>query len=102
MKIGKAISLDNIPMEFWKCLGDDGLEWLMELFNDIFRTTKMSHEWRFSTIILLYKNKDNIQDCNNYRGIKLLSHMMKLWQRVIEWRFRESVRISKKQLVYAR
>lgn len=34
-------------------------------------------------MILLYKNKD-IQNCNNYRGIKLLSHNMKVWERIVE------------------
>ena len=75
-------------MEIWKCLGDVGVDWLAELFNVIFRTGKMPSEWRPSVIIPLYKDKDDIQDCNNYRGIKLLSHTMKLWERVIEGRLR--------------
>lgn len=29
-----------------------------------------------------YKSKDDIQSCNNYRDIKLLSHNMKVWERV--------------------
>jgi len=28
---------------------------------------KMPKEWRFSTIVPLYKNKGDIQDCNNHR-----------------------------------
>lgn len=36
MKARKAIGPDNIPPEFWKCLGDEGLEWLTKLFNSIF------------------------------------------------------------------
>ena len=61
-------------MEVWKCLSEEGLEWLTKLFNIIFRTAKMPEEWRSSTVIPLYKNKGDIQDCNNFRGIKLLSH----------------------------
>ncbi|KAG5579910.1 hypothetical protein H5410_050537 [Solanum commersonii] len=34
----------------------------------------MPEEWRWSTMIPLYKNKGDIQNCNNYRSIKLLSH----------------------------
>ena len=37
------------------------------------------------------------QDCNNFRGIKLLSHTMKLWERVIERRLRKDVSISENQ-----
>ena len=73
-------------MEVWKCLSEEGLEWLTDLFNVIFRTAKMPEEWRSSTVIPLYKNKGDIQDCNNFRGIKLLSHTMKLWERVIKMR----------------
>jgi len=57
----------------------------------------MPREWRFSEVIPLYKNKGDIQDCNNYRGIKLLSHAMKLWERVIEIRLRKYIQISENQ-----
>jgi len=67
MKIGKAVGPDLIPVEICKCLGDEGIEWLVALFNVIFRTAKMPNEWRTSTIILFYKNKGDIQDCKNYR-----------------------------------
>ncbi|KAL6520853.1 hypothetical protein OROGR_017422 [Orobanche gracilis] len=39
----------------------------------------------------------DVQDCANYRGIKLMSHTMKLWERVIEQRLRRSVKISENQ-----
>ena len=74
MANGKTVGPDQIPVKVWKCMGEEGLEWLTELFNVIFKTAKMSREWRASTIIPLYKNKGDIQDCNNFRGIKLLSH----------------------------
>jgi len=57
----------------------------------------MPREWRLSTIIPLYKNKGDIQDCKNYRGIKLLSHTMKSWERVIERRLRKDILISENQ-----
>ena len=28
-------------MEVWNCLGEEGMEWLADLFNVIFRTVKM-------------------------------------------------------------
>ena len=87
MKSGKAVGPNLILVEIWKCLGEKGLDWLTELFNVTFRTVKMPTEWRTSTVIPLYKDKGGIQDCNNYRGIKLLSHTMKLWERVVESRF---------------
>jgi hypothetical protein len=57
----------------------------------------MSSAWRKSTLIPLYKNKGDVQDCANYRGIKLMSHTMKLWERVIEQRLRKKVQITENQ-----
>ena len=51
----------------------------------------MPEEWRISTLILIYKNKGNVQVYENYRGIKILNHTMKLWKRVIERRIRQEV-----------
>ena len=78
-------------------MGEEGLKWLVELFNVIVRTAKMPREWRLGTVISLYKNKWDIQDCNNYRGIKLVSHTMKLWERVIERRLPNDILISENQ-----
>jgi hypothetical protein len=97
MKSRRAVGPDGIPIEAWKCLGEKGLEWLTNLFNKIWRTNKMPNEWRKSTLVPLYKNKGDIQDCTNYRGIKLMSHTMKLWERVIESRLRKIVMISENQ-----
>jgi len=49
----------------------------------------MSDEWRRSTLIPIYKNRGDIQNCANYRGIKLMSRTMKLWEKVIERRLRK-------------
>ena len=42
------------------------------------------------------KNYD-IQRCNNYKGIKLLSYTMKLWARVIQKKLRRYIAMSDKQ-----
>ena len=48
-------------------------------------------------MVLIYKNKGDIQSYTNYRGIKLMSHTMKLWERVIEHRLRGTTRVSTNQ-----
>ena len=97
MKKGKAVGPDNIPAEAWKCLGQTGVEKLRHLFNGILETEKIPDEWRWSTLVPIYKNKGDIQDCGNYRGIKLISHTMKIWERVIDRRLRNEVSISPEQ-----
>ena len=52
---------------------------------------------RRSILVPIYKNKGDIQSCTNYRGIKLMSHTMKLWERVIEQRLRGTTQISTNQ-----
>ncbi|XP_070045831.1 secreted RxLR effector protein 78-like [Nicotiana tomentosiformis] len=42
-------------------------------------------------MVPVYKNKGDIQNCNNYHSIKLLSHTMKVWERVVELRVRRRV-----------
>ncbi|KAH1250174.1 LINE-1 retrotransposable element ORF2 protein [Glycine max] len=97
MSNGKAVGPDNIPIEVWKTLGDRGLGWLTELFNEIMRSKRMPEEWRRSTLVPIYKNKGDIQNCANYRGIKLMSHTMKLWERVIERRLRKETQVTENQ-----
>jgi len=97
MKSRKAIGPDSIPVEIWKSSGEDGVAWLTDFFNVIFKIARIPQEWRHSTIIPLYKNKGDAQNCKNYRGIKLLSHTLKLWEQVIEGRLKTSIEISKNQ-----
>ena len=48
-------------------------------------------------LIPIYKNKGYPPCCRNYSGIKLMSHTMKVWERIIETRLRDRVEISKQQ-----
>jgi uncharacterized Zn finger protein len=57
----------------------------------------MPDEWRRSILVPIFKNKGDIQNCTNYRGIKLMSHTMNLWERVIEHRLRKLTIVSKNQ-----
>ncbi|VFQ89174.1 unnamed protein product [Cuscuta campestris] len=50
------------------------------------KTARMPDEWRESLLVPLFKGKGDIQSCENYRGIKLLSHTMKIRERIIEYR----------------
>ena len=97
MKKGKALGPDNIPIEAWLTLGDLAIGYLTSLFNNLLAGENIPKEWRMSTLIPIYKNKGDVQDCGNYRGIKLMSHTMKLWERVVEARLRNCCSISHEQ-----
>ncbi|KAK3560232.1 hypothetical protein QTP86_002181 [Hemibagrus guttatus] len=91
MKSGKAVGPDDIPVEVWKCLGEVAVEFLTSLFNRVLESERMPEEWRRSVLVPIFKNKGDVQSSSNYRGIKLMSHTMKLWERVVEARLRKVV-----------
>ncbi|KAK3562738.1 hypothetical protein QTP86_006514 [Hemibagrus guttatus] len=97
MKSGKAVGPDDIPVEVWKCLGEAAVEFLTSLFNRVLESERMPEEWRRSVLVPIFKNKGDVQSCSNYRGIKLMSHSMKLWERVVEARLRKVVEICEQQ-----
>ena len=100
MKKGKAVGPDELPVEVWKCMGKMGIDFLTRLFNRLLMGERMPKEWRRSVLIQINKNKGDAQWCGNYREIKLMSHTMKVWERIIEARLRDRVEISKQQYRY--
>ena len=78
MKKGKAVGPDELPVDVWKCIGEMGIKFLTRLFNRLLMGKRMPEEWRRSVLIPIYKNKGDAQCCENYRGIKLMSHTMKI------------------------
>ena len=43
------------------------------------------------------QREGNIQECGNYRGIKMISHIMKIWERIIDRRLREETSMGEEQ-----
>ncbi|KAK3555368.1 hypothetical protein QTP86_014961 [Hemibagrus guttatus] len=97
MKSGKAVGPDDIPVEVWKCLGEAAVEFLASLFNRVLESERMPEEWRRIVLVPIFKNKGDVQSCSNYRGIKLMSHTMKVLERVVEARLRKVVEICEQQ-----
>ncbi|XP_066959107.1 uncharacterized protein [Macrobrachium rosenbergii] len=46
---------------------------------------------------IIYTEKGDIQDCANYRGIKLMSHTMEIWERIVDQRIREETSEGEEQ-----
>ena len=57
----------------------------------------MPEERKNNILVPLFKNKGDAQVCGNYKGIKLLSHTIKLWERVIKRRIRQQTVIIENQ-----
>ena len=97
MKKGKAFGPDEFPVEVWRCMREMGIKFLTRLFNRLLVGERMPEEWRRNVLIPLYKTKGDAQCCGNYRRIKLMSHTMKVWERIIETRLRDRVEMSKQR-----
>ena len=97
MKKGKTVGPEKLPVEVWKCMGEMGIEVLTRLFNRLLMGEQMPEEWRRSVLIPIYENKGDTLCCGNYRGIKLMSHTIKIWERIIEARLRDKIEITKQQ-----
>ena len=70
---------------------------LLDLLQKIFEQEKMLEEWRDSLIVPIFKQKEDIQDSGNYRGIKMISHTMKIWERIVDRRLSEETSIGEWQ-----
>jgi hypothetical protein len=57
----------------------------------------MPDEWRRSILVPIFKTKGDVKSYTNYQGIKLMSHTMKLWERIIEHRLRGVTNVTENQ-----
>nr|KAG5709927.1 hypothetical protein BaRGS_029969 [Batillaria attramentaria] len=79
----KAPGKDGIPPEVLKSGKPALLQHLHELLCLCWEKGHVLQDMRDATIITLYKNKGDRSDCNNYRGISLLSIVGKVFARVV-------------------
>jgi len=97
MKSGKAAGPSGIAAEMLKAAGEDGVTWVTDICNSIVREGKIPSDWRKSWLVCVYKGKGDALDCGSYRGIKLLDQVMKVFERVLEMRLRDRVKIDDMQ-----
>uniref|UniRef100_A0A8D8Y176 Craniofacial development protein 2 n=3 Tax=Cacopsylla melanoneura TaxID=428564 RepID=A0A8D8Y176_9HEMI len=84
-KEGKAAGLDQVQAEFFKLFDDKQMIWLTSIFNSIHASGKIPNEWLKSEFITLPK-KPGAKVCGDYRTISLMSHILKLFLKVIHRR----------------
>lgn len=83
MKSRKAPGNDDVTADLLKAGGAPVLNWLHEMFVDIWKTEEIVEDWTLAILIRLFKNKGDKRQCDNYRGISLLVVTCKLFTRVI-------------------
>ena len=90
----KAGGLDQILNEFLKHSQNEFVQYHTKFLNLILESGHMPDDWCQSVIRPIYKNKGDIDDPNNYRGISLLSCFGKLFTRCLNRRL--TIFIAKK------
>ena len=80
---GKAPGSDSIPPDLIKHCKTTLLHPLHEVLCQCWRGGAVPQDMKDAKIITLYKNKGERSDCNNYRGISLLSIIGKVYARVL-------------------
>ena len=83
MGLDKATGPDDLPIEAVKILAKQDIGYVVEAMNQVLQQG-IPEIWRKSRMMPIYKGKGDILECNNYRGIKLMCHSMKLWERLID------------------
>ena len=94
MKYGKAAGPSGIIAEMMKASGEEGIELMRQLCEEVFRNGVIPSDWEESTILNLYKGKGDALDRGNYRGLKLTDQVMKLCEGVLEKSIRGMVDID--------
>lgn len=90
MKNGKTPGNDQITVEMIKNIGEKGSKLLLKIFNKIWKEENIPKEWEIGLILPIHK-KGDAMECSNYRGITLLSTLMKILEKILEGRLREEV-----------
>jgi hypothetical protein len=82
LKNWKAPGVDKIHAEYLKYGGEKAAQWMHRVIEAVWSSGEIPEDWRKMIIILLHK-KGSREECNNARGISLLSVPGKVFTRVI-------------------
>ena len=90
LKRGKTAGHDGITAEMLKNMGRNGVDMLTKLFNRIWQEEKIPEDWELGILMPIHKKGDQ-RECSNYRGITILSTVLKVYERIIERRLKVNI-----------
>ena len=92
LKRRKAPGPDGIPMEFFKALNGVNLDRILEeVINVWWREEEIPLEQLKARAVLIFKNKGNSNDIDNYRPISLTSSLYKIFTAILQERLEEQI-----------
>ena len=96
LKDHKAAGIDGIPAEFLKADTNITGRLLLPLFQKVWEEEVYPTEWKEGVIVKIPK-KGNLTNCNNWRGLTLLSMSSKIMARIILERIKDRINSTLKR-----
>ena len=97
MKSVKASGPSHITAEMMRYSGGTDVGHLTRVFRKLVEEECVSHGWSENIPIRLYRGKGESLICGKYRGLRLLEHSMKIWERLLIKRLKVHNNISGQQ-----
>ena len=72
-----------------------------EILKRVLGEEQMPEEWKKGEIVPIYKQKGDPLVCGNFRGIKLLEHGMKMFEKIVERRLRKLITVNNMQFGFS-
>ncbi|KAI8495055.1 hypothetical protein Bbelb_270410 [Branchiostoma belcheri] len=91
LKNNKAAGPDGVPGEILCCGGEALAQCLLSFVTASWETGCVPQQWKDADLVSIYKKKGDKADCNNSRGISLLSCAGKVLTRILLLRLIKSV-----------
>ena len=101
MKKGKARGCSGLPIDLIKHLGESGVDMMHEILKIVWEEEQMPEDWKKSEIVPIYKQKGDPLECGNFRGIKLLEHVMKMFEKILERRLTKLIPVNNMQFGFS-
>ena len=83
---GKAAGVDGITTEAILVCSETGTQWLTTIFQKAWEERRVPEDWQKAIVVPIWKKKGSKKDCSSYRGISLLSHVGKMYAKILEQR----------------
>ena len=93
MKNGRASGPSGVTSELLKYAGSSGIDELLLIFNGILSDGRVPEEWMESLTVAIFKGKGDPLECCKHRGLRLLEHSMKVFEKILDRRLRNVTQI---------
>ena len=90
MKGGKAPGWDEVSVEMIRAAGIIGVQWLYRVLRAVWRERRTPEDWKKGIIVPIFKNGSR-KICKNYRGVILMCHAAKMFEKILEKRIRRKI-----------